>query len=220
MIEHSASMNSSEPLIRFDNVSVRFEGKTVIDKISFTVYQGDKFLIYGKSGIGKTTLFRLLLGLAPLQEGHISFRGQPINAQSIWNLRRSVAYVSQDQDIGSGRVHTLIKSFIDYSHSNPVADRKTRLRDLMAFFDLPGKILDEDYEKLSGGEKQRIALIIALLLERDIFLLDEITSSLDRGMKTKIIRYFTNNPSWTMLSISHDQYWLKRKGIQVIKVGV
>jgi putative ABC transport system ATP-binding protein len=90
---------------------------------------------------------------------------------------------------------------------------------LFAFFDLPLKILKEDYVNLSGGEKQRIALIVALLLKRDIFLLDEATSSLDRELKLRVIDFFTHRPEWTVLSISHDQDWLTARGLTVLKAG-
>lgn len=210
-------MNSAAPLFEFDHVSVRFNGDLVINNVSFKVFNKEKFLIYGKSGIGKTTFFRLLLGFETTQHGRIYFKGEPINAHSIWTIRRHIAYVSQDPDIGSGPVHTMIQSFFSFSHTRSLADNKQRLMELLDFMRLPHKILKEDYEQLSGGEKQRIMMIIALLLQRDIFFLDEVTSSLDRELKLKIIRYFIKNPDWTVLSISHDRDWLRRKELTVFK---
>jgi putative ABC transport system ATP-binding protein len=127
--------------------------------------------------------------------------------------------VSQDPDIGSGPVHTMIDTLFSFSYTEPFPDHEERLKELMDFLDLPKKVLNEDYDTLSGGEKQRIALIIALLLGRNIFLLDEITSSLDRDLKRKVIRHFTSNPAWTVLAISHDRDWLKRKEVKIVRVG-
>jgi len=212
-------MNIAQPLFQFHNVSVRFNDSTVIDNISFNVFKGEKCLIYGKSGIGKTTFFRLLLGFEEIQEGYILYKGEPVNDRSIWTIRKQVAYVSQDLDVGGGPVHLMIKTLFSYGHTRSFSDHTTKLMELLEFLNLDEKILMEEYEKLSGGEKQRIMLTIALLLRRDIFLLDEVTSSLDRELKNKVIRYFVENPAWTVLSISHDRDWLKRKEFKVIKIG-
>ena len=89
----------------------------------------------------------------------------------------------------------------------------------MDFLRLPASVLDDEYEKLSGGEKQRIAILIALLLKRNIFLLDEVTSFLDAELKKKIITFFTQNREWTVLAISHDPDWLDADNIKVIRLG-
>ncbi|MBN2621474.1 ATP-binding cassette domain-containing protein [candidate division WOR-3 bacterium] len=212
-------MDHPLPLIHFDNVTIRFTNGTTIENISFKVSMGEKFLIYGKSGIGKTTFFRLLLGFEKAHCGHIFFNGEPVNEHTVWTVRKNIAYVSQDLDIGSGPVRSMIKSFFSYAHTKVHAYNDATIEELFAFFDLPLKILQEDYAKLSGGEKQRIALIVVLLLKRDIFLLDEATSSLDRELKLRVIEFFTSRPEWTVLTISHDQDWLTARGLTVLKVG-
>jgi putative ABC transport system ATP-binding protein len=213
------SINRVSPLIHFDNVTIRFTNGTAIENISFKVSTGEKFLIYGKSGIGKTTFFRLLLGFEKPHYGHIFFNGEAVNERTVWTVRKHIAYVSQNLDIGSGPVHSLIRSFFSYTHTKAHVYNDATLEELFAFFDLPLKILKEDYVNLSGGEKQRIALIVALLLKRDIFLLDEATSSLDRELKLRVIDFFTHRPEWTVLSISHDQDWLTARGLTVLKAG-
>lgn len=212
-------MNSRLPLIHFDNVTVRFTNNTAIENISFKVYPGEKFLIYGRSGIGKTTFFRLLLGFERMQSGRIFFNNEPLNEHSVWTVRRKIAYVCQDLDLGSGPVHAMIKMFFSFAHTRPHAGSETAIGELFEFFNLPKKIRYADYEQLSGGEKQRIVLIVAILLKRDIFLLDEATSFLDHELKRKVIDLFTSHPEWTVLSISHDHDWLNTKGLTVLKVG-
>lgn len=75
-----------------------------------------------------------------------------------------------------------------------------------------------DIEALSGGEKQRIAIINGLLLSRDIYLLDEITSALDASLKKKVIDFFYLHPTFTVLSISHDSYIPESTGIRTLKL--
>jgi putative ABC transport system ATP-binding protein len=76
--------------------------------------------------------------------------------------------------------------------------------ELLDFLELPEEILQKKLELLSGGEKQRIAIVIALLLQRKIFLLDEITSALDKNLKQKIMDFFLQKHDATVMLISHD----------------
>ena len=72
---------------------------------------------------------------------------------------------------------------------------------------------------MSGGEKQRFALIAGLLLGRKIFLLDEVTSSLDRDMKKKVVDFFADQTDWTVLAVSHDTVWQSREEFRTIPIG-
>ena len=72
---------------------------------------------------------------------------------------------------------------------------------------LEDDILDKNFQELSGGEKQRIGILIALLLNRDIYLLDEVTSALDVNLKKTVADYFLARENWTLLVISHDREW-------------
>lgn len=205
-------------VIRFENISVTYNDSYLLQNLNFTVERGDKVLIYGESGIGKTTVFKLLLGFEQPAAGTIYVADEKLDAYSAWDLRKNVAYVSQDLDIGSGTVLHVIRTILSFKvNSSIVADKATIAKHL-AFFRMKSSILHEPYEKLSGGEKQRIAIVIALLLERSIFFLDEVTSSLDEELKKKVIQYFMQNNDWTVLSISHDRDWLKMPGTKVIPI--
>jgi len=213
------AIDNPSPLIQCNNITIRFSGRMMIEDLSFTVFPRDKVLLYGQSGIGKTTIFRMLLGFERIQEGSITFDGKPVDEHSVWDIRKKISYVSQDTDIGAGPVHALLHSFFSYKSTKDHRPSKTRIHELLDFFRLPKTVLHEDYEQLSGGEKQRIELMIAILLERKIFLLDEATSALDREIKEEVIDHFLGNREWTVLSITHDQDWLEHKELIVIKVG-
>lgn len=206
-------------MIRFENVHIQFKDTALLQNLTFAVEQGGKVLFYGKSGIGKTTIFRLMLGFERVQKGTIYFNDHQLDAKTVWDIRQKTAYVSQDPDIGSGRVRTMIDMIFSFRANHTVGLDKDMVPELMDFLRLPASTLDDEYEKLSGGEKQRIALLIALLLKRNIFLLDEVTSSLDAELKKKIIHFFAQNKTWTVLAISHDPNWLDAGNIQVIRLG-
>jgi len=205
-------------MIKFENVEVKFNDNYLLKDLNFTIEKGDKFLIYGQSGIGKTTIFRLLLGFEFPQQGNIYFEEKTLDVNTIWDIRKRVAYVSQNLDIGSGSVSRIIQHAFSYKSNTHLTFSEERLRELLSFFRLKENILSEDFEKLSGGEKQRIAIIIAVLLRRDIFLLDEATSSLDIELKNKVIKHFIEKREWTVLAISHDTVWLSRPGLKVFNL--
>ena len=205
-------------VVRFENVTVQFKRKILFERLNFEVKRGEKLLVYGRSGEGKTTIIRLLLGFECPREGRIFFEDQLLNRKTVWDVRRKIAYVSQNLDIGAGRVIKLIDRVFNYKANENISHAEKELLALLEFLRLKGNILQENFEKLSGGEKQRILIIIALLLKRPVFLLDEVTSALDSELKEKVRDYFIKKDDWTVIVISHDKDWLQRPELKVINL--
>ncbi len=194
-------------MFQFENITKKFSEQFVLENFSFTVSKGDKVIISGKSGIGKTTLFRLLLGFESVDSGAIYFNEQKLDEQTVWDLRRRVAYVSQDLNIGRGKVRLFLQDTLLLKANLHLKNTsETTIKEFFNQFCLNESILEKDIEELSGGEKQRVAIINSLLLQRDIFFLDEITSALDISLKKTVMDYFFQNPNYTVLSVSHDNY--------------
>jgi putative ABC transport system ATP-binding protein len=194
-------------MFEFQHITKQFSEKFVLQDFSFKIAQGDKINIAGRSGIGKTTLFRLLLGFEQPDSGTILYENKALNDTSVWELRKKVAYVSQDLNIGRGNVQAFFDETLSLKAN--VAHKTHSKEDITQYFtlfELSEDLLSKNIEELSGGEKQRIAIISALLLKRTIFFLDEITSALDKVLKTKVLDYFLQNPDFTVLYISHDNY--------------
>ena len=95
---------------------------------------------------------------------------------------------------------------------------KETVDDLLSHFELRNDIIDKEIGDLSGGERQRLAIVISILLERNIFLLDEVTSDLDKHLKKKVADYFVERENWTCLVISHDSIWLDNPAVRVFDV--
>jgi len=194
-------------MFKIQNISKQFDENFVLQNFSFNISRGDKVNVTGRSGIGKTTLFRLLLGFEKPDSGNIYFEGRPLSDTTVWELRRKVAYVSQDLNIGGGKVQSFFDETLSLKAN--LINRSTSAVEIKKFFELfelPENLLNKEIEELSGGEKQRVAIINALLLKRNIFFLDEITSALDKSLKLKVLDFFLLNPDFTILSISHDNY--------------
>lgn len=193
--------------IKAQNITKQFTEKYILREFSFEINPGDKVNIAGPSGIGKTTLFRLLLGFEMPDSGHIEVNGKALEGEQIWAVRQQVAYVSQDLNIGLGTVNQLFTETLSYKQNHHLKSHAQKhIAQLLEQFELPTSTLDKNITELSGGEKQRVAIVNSLLLQRKVFFLDEISSALDASLKEKVLDYFLGNTEFTVLYISHDSY--------------
>ena len=189
------------------NVTVRLAGQTVLDDFSMSLRAGEKVLLTGPSGCGKSTVLRCLLGFAIPETGSVRIKGEPLDAHTVWILRRHLAYVGQEPELGAGTVHEILERPFHFHANAARRDNLQRMPQLCGQFGLAPSLLNKEPGDLSGGEKQRIALISALLLDRTIFLLDEVTSALDRASKKIVLDYFQSREDVTALFVAHDAEW-------------
>jgi ABC-type bacteriocin/lantibiotic exporter with double-glycine peptidase domain len=187
-----------------DNLSVVFDGRTLLEGFSLEVSSGQKVLMTGPSGCGKSTILRCFLGLAAPRTGSIAVAGQPLTPATVWHLRRQIGYVGQEPDLGSGTVRQLVEAPFHYRANAHLLHNLDRLNEFMDLFSLAGDLLQKNVARLSGGEKQRIALIIAILLDRPILLLDEPTSALDVQTRKTLGQYLESQTKLTVLAVAHD----------------
>jgi putative ABC transport system ATP-binding protein len=205
------------PILEWKNVQAGFGDVTILSGFSLRAEAGERVLLYGPSGIGKSSVLKTVLGFVPIQAGEICCRGVPLEKKSIWEIRKKIAYVPQNPDIGEGPVTSIIDTIFSYKcNGSPPSDE--RVRELFDTFHLPLEYLEKEFLQLSGGEQQRVAVLIALLLGRNIFFLDEITASLDGDMKKTMIQYFTGLAGTTQVIVSHDPEWTKVKGIRIVEL--
>eukprot|EP00051_Salpingoeca_urceolata_P010965 m.134736 g.134736 ORF g.134736 m.134736 type:complete len:736 (-) comp16922_c0_seq2:51-2258(-) len=179
------------PIIEFDNVSFRYDsGLQVCKNLSFKVPLGAKVAIVGGSGSGKSTIGRLLFRFYEPQEGRILVNGQDIRDVSSSSLRACLGVVPQDcvlfndtvfYNINYGRV-TAPED--DVLRAAKMADIHNAIERMPDGYDT---LVGERGLKLSGGEKQRIAIARTILKDAPIFLYDEATSSLDSITENHIL---------------------------------
>ncbi|MCS3923254.1 ABC transporter ATP-binding protein [Methanosalsum natronophilum] len=204
-------------LVEYKDVTVSFNNEDIVKKFNLKLKKGEKVLFKGKSGTGKSTLLKLLMGFTFPSLGSINFRGKSLNCDNIWEVRKNVCYISQHSDVWEGPVIDIFKEIFSYNNNAQDLDY-SKIDSLMNYFNLDKNKLYQEYDSLSGGEKQRICIILAILLPREIYLLDEITSSLDNEMKSKVINYFLEQNDLTLIIASHDSQW-ESNNIKVIPIG-
>ena len=195
--------------IQVDNLTIRYGQAALFENVCFDVVAGQKVCIAGQSGSGKTSFLKALMGLVVPAEGQILIDGEPLTEKSVWLLRKHIAYVSQEPDLGEGIVIDRLRRPFDYHANAHLEWDRGAVLDYFQKFRLDEKLLDNDISDISGGEKQRIAIIIALLLKRPILLLDEPFSALDKETKKVVKEHLKNDTSSTILFISHEDSLLQ-----------
>ncbi len=197
-------MNRSRRAIEIEKLGVKYDGRWVLRDFATQVDAGEKVTLTGPSGSGKSTILKCVMGLVVPLEGSIRVLGNHVDGHGVWKTRRSLAYVAQEPDLGTGTVRQAIERPFDYKANALLRGNLDRLPALLERFNLPQVLLDKATTSLSGGEKQRIALITAILLDRPIILLDEASSALDKTNKKAVADFFRQAGDLTLLSVAHD----------------
>lgn len=175
-------------------------------------------MVLAKSGTGKSSLFSLVLGFLEPDEGQVFFAGQPVDEKSVWEIRQKIAYIDQDISLGDGKILDLFDFVLKLKANIHLDGSQERMRELLQYFEFDQEVLTKDIGNLSGGERQRLAIIIAVLLQRQVFLLDEVTSALDKQLKKKVADFFLARKDWTCLVISHDPVWLEHPAVKIFNL--
>ncbi|MDD4169445.1 MAG: ATP-binding cassette domain-containing protein [Desulfotomaculaceae bacterium] len=190
-------------LIEFQNVSFVDGDKAILKNISVNIEKGDFISIVGPSGGGKSTFLKLCSHLISPTNGNVVFKGKNYTEYSPMELRKSIAYCFQTPYLFGDTVLENIN--FPFSIRNEKLDQE-RVIDIFSMFHMSIDYLDKNTQNLSGGEKQRIALIRSLLFMPEVLLLDEVTSALD-AENAKIVENVIaslNGEGVTVLWITHN----------------
>jgi putative ABC transport system ATP-binding protein len=179
--------------------------KKILDINELIIKKNKVTSIIGESGSGKSTLLRLLNKLISCDSGKILYDNKPLNTIDSIELRRKVVMLPQLATIFPGTIRDNLLIGLQFAEKTSVDDEK--LSNILAFVNL-NKSLNTESSKLSGGEKQRLALGRVLLLEPDMFLLDEPSSALDEETEKIIIEKliaYTKEKNKTLIMVTHSK---------------
>ena len=175
--------STKKSLVEFKDIHFGYnDDQEVLKGLSFNVQKGQVAAFVGPSGGGKSTIFRLLLGCYPLQEGEAYISNRPMYDYPLTDLRQLFAYVPQDAYLYSGSILDNIRYGRPGATEEEVmtAAKAAYAHDfIMEFPQGYHTLVGERGARLSGGQRQRIAIARALLKDAPVLLLDEATSSLD-----------------------------------------
>jgi putative ABC transport system ATP-binding protein len=194
-------------MIAFKDITVQIHRQTLLKGASLRIAPGEKVVIRGPSGCGKSSLLKSAVGALPIADGSISVDGIDLSSETVSLIRNRISFIGQEPVLGAGTVlDALLLPFTYKAHRDNIPTDE-RIFQLLERLHLPKAILEKPCERISGGEKQRIAIIRALLLDKTIFLADEVTSALDPESRTAVMGELFQ-AGITLLSVSHDPEWI------------
>jgi putative ABC transport system ATP-binding protein len=212
-------------MIRFDEVTIAYDGPPILERVCFEITEGERVAFYGRSGSGKSTVLTSIVGAHIPRSGTVYFNGTAVDQTSVQKVRRCVSFIGQEPVLGAETIREALLIPFTYRANRGKVPSEEIIAETLQSLQLNLDILDRDAALVSGGEKQRIAIARALLLEKKIFLLDEITSALDVESKRAVLGLFTRK-EYTIVSVSHDPDWfqicsrfLKIEAGRVVKVS-
>lgn len=206
-----AAIEKNHTLFQFKHAQIQL-GQHKISDFNLSIAKAKCYVIKGKTGIGKSTFIQYLLGLRQIEAGYLYYQGLDISAAFSKQIFNQVAVVSQTPMVYSGSLrHNLI-------HNSPHAYSDAELNQYLEIFHLNqilsqhGYHLDDDlqevYKSFSGGEKQRISIIRALLKRPECLILDEPTAALNEQIGEALLTYILSQVE-TVIMISHANYALQ-----------
>jgi peptide/nickel transport system ATP-binding protein len=190
-----------------------------VDGVSFELAASEALAVVGPSGCGKSTLVRLLLALEAPDRGEVRFEGRTISGLSesrLRPLRRGFQAVFQDPgssldpclDVGA-----IVAEPLDAHRIGDRAERRQRVRNLLAQVGLPPDCAEARPRQLSGGERQRVAIARALAVSPRLLILDEPVTSVDRPVQGQILELIADlrrRHDLSIILVSHDLQVVRR----------
>lgn len=191
--------------ICFSHLSFSYTSeRQVLKDFTLRVKEGEKLILLGASGSGKSSILKLLMGIEGSQRGEISIGNRQLSTLSEESLFRSISYIQQEVFIFDGSIYENITLFQKYSEEEmELAIEKSGLKNLISEkgLDYP---CGENGAALSGGERQRINIARSLLRKTPILLADEITAALDKENSYLVLDSLLSLENITEILVLHD----------------
>lgn len=197
-------------MIQLDHVSLSFKDQHILKDFTEHIHPQELVGISGKSGCGKSSLLRAMLGFVPLSEGSIRIDGLTLEPSTIAEIRKKIAYLPQDLNFPMESVRDMVRIPFELHANRQLRFSEEELFDLWARLNLDRKLYDRKIHKISGGQRQRILLSVMAMLHKPLCLIDEPSSALDSDSSEKVLELLhrLREDGSTLVVVSHDQNFL------------
>lgn len=191
--------------LREVSVAPKQGGERLFAPVSFELDEGDSLLISGPSGSGKSTLLRAISYLIPALEGEICLDGKRPTPQEIPAYRRQVCYVPQVPSAHEETVGTVLRRPFRYASAGQSVYPEERAAEMFGRLGISQQDSEKNFADLSVGERQRVCLVRALIVEPKFLLLDEPSSALDAGNAKSLYELWEGLPKRPgVVLVTHD----------------
>ena len=190
-------------MIEYQDVGFSFDGKKIIEHFSERIHPGEHVCLMGESGAGKSTLLNSLMGLTVPCSGQIVVDGVVVSPHTIQSIRSTIAWVPQEVHLPYEFVRETVSALYELKVNRGASLDENQMFMLFNELGLEHSLYNRRMNEISGGERQRLMLVLAVLLNKKILLLDEPTSAIDSQTRSRIID-FLQKLDVTLLSVTHD----------------
>ena len=191
--------------IEFKNVAYSYDSYNIFENLSFNIDKGDFVFVKGDSGVGKSTLFKILTKQINDYKGKVIIDNTNIKNLSLNDIRNNICFVSQNEIIFTDTILNNITLFKEVAKKE--LEKVIRITGIDKFLKEKNIslnfLLEENGHNMSGGERQRILLARALLQNKKILILDETTNGIDTLSEENIVRKVKEEYDVTLILISH-----------------
>ena len=206
-------------MLEVKNICKSFDGKEVLKNINLKVEKGEKVIIIGPSGSGKSTFLRTLNLLESIDSGEIILENNKINTKiNIDQYRQNIGMVFQSFNLFNNltvKENIMLAPVTLKLKTKEEAEKEAK--ELLKKINLKDK-MDKYPNQLSGGEKQRVAIVRALAMNPKIMLFDEPTSALDPEMVSEVLNLMKDlaESGMTMIIVTHEMGFAKEIGSKIV----
>ncbi len=193
-------------MIQLDHVSLSFRKQLILNDITEHIRPRELVGISGKSGCGKSSLLKALLGFVPLSQGSIRIDGVLLEPATVMDIRRKMAYLPQDLNFPVESVRDLIRLPFELHANRHLPFTEDELFSWWDLLGLDRQLYHRKVHKISGGQRQRIMLAVMAMLHKPVCLVDEPASGLDAEASERVVKLMKQlqERGSTLVVVSHD----------------
>lgn len=189
-------------MIKCERINLRFGDKIIFEDLDISIPKGEHHCISGVSGKGKSTFLRLLQGYVIPDAGKISINETILSPVTIRTLRKQMAWVPQN-------INLPVHNGMELATLLNMDDKLPGIMSVAEKLGLEPDLISQDFNKISGGQKQRLIISFCLSMDKEIILMDEPTASLDSDSIHKLALFVATLEGKTIVSASHNPIWIE-----------
>ncbi|ADV44280.1 ATP-binding cassette domain-containing protein [Bacteroides helcogenes] len=194
-------------MLQIENACIAYDNNVLFSGFNLHLNRGEIVSISGSSGCGKTSLLNAILGFIPLKEGSITLNGILLKKESIDIVRKQIAWIPQELALPLAWVKDMVQLPFNLKANRNSPFSESRLFACFEELGLEPELYHKRVNEVSGGQRQRMMIAVASMIDKSLIVVDEPTSALDSGSTEKVLSFFRQQTEKgsSILAVSHDE---------------